>query len=207
MTRDDIARIIRESRQMAGLTQLQVGDALNRPQTTIAAWEAGRSQPDANTLFELFRVLGRSVDEAFGFTVESFNVTAHERTHIEKYRTLDSYGKGVVDTLLDSEYRRCIGQNLTDYFGRLDQLGEEIQRIQKAQESSERTADVVTEEIRRLQSILDEIAGMDHDMDTAMEILTGSIAAAKGPQFSPAPQEGIDTTPPSDATETRPEDE
>lgn len=114
MTRDDIARIIRESRQMAGLTQLQVGDALNRPQTTIAAWEAGRSQPDANTLFELFRVLGRSVDEAFGFTVESFNVTARERSHIEKYRTLDTYGQETVSAVLDLEYKRCTEQAATD---------------------------------------------------------------------------------------------
>lgn len=110
MTKEDISRIIKESRIAAGLTQTQVADQLGRPQATVAGWEVGRSQPDANTLFELFRVLGRSVDEAFGFTVESFNVTARERAHIEKYRTLDVYGQDTVSAVLDLEYKRCIEQ-------------------------------------------------------------------------------------------------
>lgn len=68
MTKEEIGRIIKESRISATLTQSQVAEKLGRPQQTIASWESGKSQPDANTLFELFRVLGRSVDEAFGFT-------------------------------------------------------------------------------------------------------------------------------------------
>lgn len=207
MTRDDIARIIRESRQMAGLTQLQVGDALNRPQTTIAAWEAGRSQPDANTLFELFRVLGRSVDEAFGFTVECFNVTGHERLHIEKYRTLDSYGKGVVDTLLESEYKRCMDQNLVNYSNRLDQIGEEIEHIQKAQKSGGRTIDVVTKEIRHLESLLDELSVIERNYGNAIGTMKSSIAAMRASQPAPAPQEGKDTTPAADDPEMAPEGE
>lgn len=67
-TKAEIGKVIKESRIAAGLTQKQVADALNRPQNTISAWEVGRAQPDANTLFLLFEVLGRSVDEAFGFT-------------------------------------------------------------------------------------------------------------------------------------------
>lgn len=110
MTRKEIGCIIRESRQMAGLTQLQVAETLGRPQQTIAAWENGRSQPDANTLFELFRVLGRSLDEAFGFAAESFQVSAHERAHIEKYRALDIYGQDTVASVLDCEYKRCTEQ-------------------------------------------------------------------------------------------------
>lgn len=67
-TKEEVGRVIKESRIAAGLTQKQVADALNRPQNTISAWEVGRAQPDANTLFMLFQVLGRSVDEAFGFS-------------------------------------------------------------------------------------------------------------------------------------------
>ena len=207
MTRDDIARIIRESRQMAGLTQLQVGDALNRPQTTIAAWEAGRSQPDANTLFELFRVLGRSVDEAFGFKVESFNVTAHERTHIEKYRTLDSYGKGAVDTLLESEYKRCMDQNLADYGSRLEQISEEIEHIRKAKKSKGRTLDVIEEETRRLESLTGELSGINRNYRIAIDAMESSIAAMRASQPTPTPQEGTDTTPAADGPETPPEGE
>lgn len=114
MTKEQIGRIIKESRVAAKLTQLQVAEALGRPQNTISAWEMGRAQPDANTLFELFRVLGRSVDEAFGFTVESFNVTARERAHIEKYRALDVYGQDTVSAVLEHEHRRCTEQAHTD---------------------------------------------------------------------------------------------
>ena len=67
-TKEEIGQVIKESRLSAGLTQKQVAEALGRPQQTIASWETGKSQPDANTLFVLFQVLGRSVDEAFGFS-------------------------------------------------------------------------------------------------------------------------------------------
>lgn len=207
MTKEDISRIIKESRAMAGLTQTQVAEKLGRPQATIAGWEVGRSQPDANTLFELFRVLGRSVDEAFGFTVESFNVTAHERTHIEKYRTLDSYGKGAVDTLLEFEYKRCVDQNLADYSNRLDQIGEEIERIRKARKSGGRTIDVATEEVRRLESLLDELSVIKRNYSNAIDTMESSLTAMRGPQETPTMQEGTGTAPAADGPETPPEGE
>lgn len=67
-TKEEIGQVIKESRLSAGLTQKQVAEFLNRPQQTIASWETGKSQPDANTLFVLFQILGRSLDEAFGFS-------------------------------------------------------------------------------------------------------------------------------------------
>lgn len=110
MTKEEIGRVIKESRVAAGLTQLQVAESLNRPQNTVSAWEMGRAQPDANTLFELFRVLGRSVDEAFGFTKQPFEITSPEKEHIKKYRALDVYGQNTVSAVLDYEYQRCVEQ-------------------------------------------------------------------------------------------------
>lgn len=199
MTKEEIGRIIKESRIIAGMTQLQVGNALNRPQTTIAAWETGRSQPDANTLFELFRVLGRSVDEAFGFTMGSFNITAQERKHIEKYRTLDSYGKGAIDTLLDFEYNRYIEQSFTKYHTRLEQIDEEMKHLhEKSQESSEKTQDEITEETSRFESLFEEMVQIRHSMSLAMDPFKYSIADTK---------DSKDTTPLSDAPEPPPEGE
>lgn len=203
MTKEDISRIIKESRTMAGLTQTQVAEKLGRPQATIAGWEVGRSQPDANTLFELFRVLGRSVDEAFGFSVESFNVTARERTHIEKYRFLAIGIQGAVSSVLESEYKRCMEQNLADYGSRLDQIGEEIKRIQKnALESDERTLDDVTEETRRLESLTEELSEINRNYRIAIDTMESTLAAMRAPQPSPAPQKGKDTTPAADGPET-----
>lgn len=96
MTREDIAKIIKESRIAAGLTQLQVAEALGRPQNTVSAWEMGRAQPDANTLFDLFRVLGRSVDEAFGFEKSTTQLSSEAKKIAQDYDTLDDDRKQMV---------------------------------------------------------------------------------------------------------------
>lgn len=109
-TKEEIGCVIKASRIAAGMTQAQVAKALGRPQNTISAWEVGRAQPDANTLFELFDILDRSVDEAFGFSpsAEAMAFSADEKDHIKKYRLLDPPGQEAVDSILDIEHRRCL---------------------------------------------------------------------------------------------------
>lgn len=106
MTREEIGRIIRESRLATGLTQLQVAETLGRPQQTIAAWENGRSQPDANTLFELFRVLGRSVDEAFGFQKNTPPLSGRAIKLAQAFDKLDEAGKVILEDSLEREEKR-----------------------------------------------------------------------------------------------------
>ena len=107
MTKEEIGHIIKESRLAAGLTQLQVAEALGRPQQTVANWELGRSQPDANTLFSLFGVLGRSVDEAFGFSTKKAPALSGEALTVARgYDGLDRHGKTAVKLILDEEQRR-----------------------------------------------------------------------------------------------------
>ena len=106
MTREEIGRIIRESRLAAGLTQLQVAETLGRPQQTIAAWENGRSQPDANTLFDLFRVLGRSVDEAFGFQKNTPPLSGRALRFAQAFDELDEKGKSLLEDSLSREEQR-----------------------------------------------------------------------------------------------------
>ncbi len=100
-TKEEIGQVIKNSRLAAGLTQVQVAETLGRPQNTISAWEMGRAQPDANTLFELFQVLGRSVDEAFGFSSSNKKAPPYssEAMHLlELYRDLNNEGQ---EKLLD----------------------------------------------------------------------------------------------------------
>ena len=66
-SKEQIASIIKKSRENAGLTQAQVAERVGKKQQTVASWEIGQSQPDANMLFTLFDMFGTSVDEAFGF--------------------------------------------------------------------------------------------------------------------------------------------
>lgn len=114
MTKEEIGNVIRESRNAAGLTQLQVANALDRPQNTISAWEMGRAQPDANTLFELFQVLGRSVDEAFGFAKYTPPLSAEALQVAQDYDNLDEEMKDatryIIEHLLMS--RRPLSENI-----------------------------------------------------------------------------------------------
>lgn len=108
MTKEEIGEIIKKTRLSTGLTQLQVAKKLQRPQQTIANWEVGRSQPDANTLFELFQLLGTDLNEAFGFAKkqEAF-FSSEEIDHIMKLRVLDEHGKKAVNAILNIEYENC----------------------------------------------------------------------------------------------------
>lgn len=113
MTKEEIGRIIKESRILSGYTQAQIADFLGRPQNTISAWEMGRAQPDANTLFELFRIFGRSVDEAFKFTVQPYEVSPSEWAIIEKYRQLDEKSQAWVKAVLEHECEITQAQEIT----------------------------------------------------------------------------------------------
>jgi len=68
MTKTEIANILKKCRCDAGLTQKEAATKLGRPQQTLASWETGKSQPDANTLFQLCDLYGVSVDYAFGYS-------------------------------------------------------------------------------------------------------------------------------------------
>ncbi len=99
MTKEEIGLVIKRCRVNADLTQAQVAARIGRPQQTIANWEIGRSQPDANTLFELFSILGVSVDEAFGFQPQKgtgrivADLSEAEESLILNYRRLSTAGK------------------------------------------------------------------------------------------------------------------
>ena len=68
MEPDAIAVAIKKARLRAGLTQKQVADALEKSQTTVAAWESGRSQPDAKTLVLLSSLFHVSSDFLLGLS-------------------------------------------------------------------------------------------------------------------------------------------
>jgi transcriptional regulator with XRE-family HTH domain len=100
MTKLQIAKILKESRGKAGLTQQQAADAIKRKRQTLASWETGKSQPDANTLFELFDVYGLSVSEAFGYKkkspaseVEAGDKNIFSDELMKNYRALNHEGR------------------------------------------------------------------------------------------------------------------
>ena len=52
------ARIIREVRRRAGLTQAQLADLLATTQSALARWEQGRTTPSLETVIRIVRACG-----------------------------------------------------------------------------------------------------------------------------------------------------
>lgn len=102
------AKKLKEARQNAGLTQLDVASIIKRPQQTLAAWETGRSQPDANTLAKLLQIYKVSPNVFFEYNEYDAHLNSTEKEHIKKYRALDESGKETVDFILDKEYARAM---------------------------------------------------------------------------------------------------
>ena len=112
MTKDEIGRIIRDARRAAGLTQTEVAEALGRPQNTVSAWEMGRAQPDISTLVELFRMMGRSLDEAFALTEQETKakLSAEALKIARDFATLDGWGQKLVRAAIKNSADRVSSQ-------------------------------------------------------------------------------------------------
>ena len=65
MSKEKISKILKTIRQNAGLTQAQLATMVGKKQQTIASWEIGQSQPDADTLFLICDICDVSIDEVF----------------------------------------------------------------------------------------------------------------------------------------------
>lgn len=115
MTKKEIADILKKCRICAGFTQKEAASRLGRPQQTLASWETGKSQPDANTLFSLCDLYGVSVNEAFGYpeaqqaNLSGVTLSKEEMSIIKKYRALDERGKSAVLAVLEHEYEAAGG--------------------------------------------------------------------------------------------------
>ena len=100
---------IKEYRLIRGMTQQDIADALGESSgRVIYNWEKGIGRPDCDKLAKLCDLLGVSADELIGCKSMAQRPTATEWTTLQKYRALDEHGKGVVDYMIDSEYKRVV---------------------------------------------------------------------------------------------------
>ena len=65
MNKEEIGKILKETRINAGLTQAQVAERLGKRQQAIGNWETGYSQPDINSLLNICSLYGISLDAVF----------------------------------------------------------------------------------------------------------------------------------------------
>lgn len=107
MTKEDIAKVLKQLRINSGMTQKEAAERLGKKQQTIASWETGQSQPDANTLFIVCEIYGTTVDDAFGFNKKTDTLSPDDFILLKKYHSLDEHGKKMVDFTLTEEFNRC----------------------------------------------------------------------------------------------------
>lgn len=98
---------IRRLRKAKGLTQKELANLLGVTESAVNQYENGKRRPKYEILLRLGEVLECPVAEITGEKeLEDLGFTALERVIIQKYRTLDEYGKRAVEAVLDVEASR-----------------------------------------------------------------------------------------------------
>lgn len=103
---------IKERRIELGLTQAQLSNATGIKSTTISNYENNISSPSEENIFKFMEVLKCDANYLFEWEeVNDIQLSFFEKTHIRKYRDLDTYGKQAIDELLTIEHKRCTEQS------------------------------------------------------------------------------------------------
>lgn len=98
---------INEYKKAKGLTNKKISNMTGISLSSLDKITSGEnSNPKLETVRLICKALECSLDDLISNnTSATFNV--YEQTIIKKYRTLDTHGKDMVDTVLDKEYIRC----------------------------------------------------------------------------------------------------
>lgn len=97
------------------LSQQKVADDLGLKVNTYRNYENNEREPTSMTLLKIARYYGVTLDYLLDYhSLTGVSPDSHiddfsesEKKHISKYRSLDKYGKEVVDSVLGIEYVRC----------------------------------------------------------------------------------------------------
>lgn len=97
-------------------TRNEFAEVLGIPSTTLRNYETGVREPGHTFLKKVSEFFNVSVDYLLCLTddkkvLNSFQLQTSEKDMISKYRRLDSYGKDMVDTVLQKEYDRVSAAN------------------------------------------------------------------------------------------------
>lgn len=103
---DNVATAIQKARVLSGLTQKQVATALDKSQTTVAAWETGRAQPSATTIIQLSQLFNVSTDYLLGLSLVKHHETAHINNEL-KLKELSEQDKLKIDSYIQEVISFC----------------------------------------------------------------------------------------------------
>lgn len=98
---------LKARREQLGITQVQLAQMLGVTKGAVGNYETEVSSPKADILYRVFDVLQCDANYLFQDEMNTQEeITASEMEHIKKYRTLDGYGKKMIDLVLDLEIQR-----------------------------------------------------------------------------------------------------
>lgn len=110
---------LKQARENAGLTQLELAKKLGVTKSAIGNYENGVSSPKDVVLLKIFDVLG--VEPNFLFqdsfnpaTSENDGLSETEHYLVDTFRSLDSRGQSAVLNILEHEYAALFGEGSSD---------------------------------------------------------------------------------------------
>ena len=99
---------INRRRKELGMTVDELVERSGLPKGTVSKITSGiNANPKLTTIEAICRALMCSVDDAMGLAPAASVFSFSQIEHINKYRSLDKYGKNVMDSILTIEYERC----------------------------------------------------------------------------------------------------
>lgn len=107
-----MARNIQYYMDVNNKNRAEMCDALGVKYTTFTDWVKGNTYPRIDKIELMANYFGIQKsdlveDRISNSTKDALVLSENERKNIQKYRTLDEYGKKNVDSVLDNEYARC----------------------------------------------------------------------------------------------------
>ena len=91
---------IRYARQQAHLSQQKLADAVGVKQSTVAAWESGRNEPDAEMIRTIAVTCGVTADFLVGMPADYAGVPDAVRELAEKMATLSAHDRSVLEKVI-----------------------------------------------------------------------------------------------------------
>lgn len=116
MNEKEIGVRIKQARELRDMTLQDIADKIGIAKSTVQRYETGAIKkaklPVLQSIANALSVnpswlIGKSSEMIVTCASSPFEISKTETLHIQKYRTLDEYGKKNVDAVLDNEYARC----------------------------------------------------------------------------------------------------
>ena len=104
---------LRNYREAAGLTQLQVAERLGITKSTYCNYESGKREPDVAKIKKIAKALGVSADALLETGHDSKKAPLYSSEAMEVAKTfdqLDGHGRGAVKAILDFEHASAVAE-------------------------------------------------------------------------------------------------